>query len=187
MLTGIIIAGGQSKRMGFDKTQIVYQNLTFMDRAVQLLTTVTSEIIISSNQPQSEYPYPVIKDKYPNIGPIGGLVSCLPLIKTEYAIILPVDLPLFSGELIQKLIQSSDLTKQINILSIDGRPQMLTGIYHKSVQTLIEKQIEKKDYTLRHLLNTATYKMIDATTYRHYFFNVNRPENLKILKNEYEK
>ncbi len=186
MFTGIVIAGGQSKRMGFDKAQIIYQNQSFLEHAIDLITPFTSDIIISSNRAVSNSDYTVIADEYKNIGPIGGLATCLSQIPSEYALIVPVDLPLLTPEIIQYLIDHFDPNKQINILSLDNRPQMLVGIYRKKTLPIITQHIERQDYKLRNLLKNASSKTIDGTAFARLFLNVNHPETLKKLNDKHD-
>lgn len=179
-ISGLIIAGGKSRRMGQDKAQIIYQNQSFLDYAVSLVENFTDDIIISSNQsPVTNYP--IVADLYKNIGPIGGLYAGLQAVKNDFVLVLPVDMPLLNKEVFDRLFKNFNSRKQMNIFNLDDRPQMLTGIYHKNILPVIEEQILQKDYKLQHLLQKASYKLIDATAFKSIFVNVNSPVELNRL------
>ncbi len=180
-LSAIIIAGGKSKRMGFDKTNIVYQGKTFLQNAVDLLRTFSDDIIISSNQALSTA-IPVIPDVITDMGPIGGLYACLPKIKYDKSLVIPVDMPLLNAEIINHMIQNADFQKDINIFQVADKLQSLVGIYDKNTVQLMAKQIEQKDYKLRHLLQKSAYHLIDGSKFATQFINVNSPEELAKIK-----
>ena len=76
--TGIVLAGGKSSRMGQDKALLDYQGKRLIDYAIELLTPVCSEILISTNQPGYEnLGFQLIVDQYPDCGYIGGLHAAL--------------------------------------------------------------------------------------------------------------
>jgi molybdopterin-guanine dinucleotide biosynthesis protein A len=175
--TGIILAGGKSSRMGFDKSQILFKGNTFLNHAVNLLRNYTDEIIISSNR-KIETDLKIFADSYKDIGPIGGLQTCLAEIKTQKAIVIPVDMPLLNTHIINKLINQADFNKEINIFKIENRYQMLVGIYDKSILQTIEKQITDKNYKLRNLLQKSSTHIIKLNTFKQEFINVNDNKQL---------
>ncbi len=183
-LSGIIMAGGKSSRMGVDKTHLKLREESFLSHAIKLLEHFTDDIIISSNQSLSTK-YKVVPDKIQNIGPIGGLQTCLPLIKSDKAIVIPVDMPLMTPQIIKYLYEQADLNLLLNLLEIEGQPQMLTAIYDKKILAYIDELITKKNYRLRSFLSLFKVGVIPADHYKNELININRPIDLKkIRKNE---
>ena len=179
-LSGLILAGGKSRRMGRDKAQIIFDNQSFLDNTVSLAENFTSEIVISSNQnPVTNYP--VIADIYKNIGPIGGLYTGLQAVKNDFVLVLPVDMPLLNKAVFKYLLEHINSDKKINVFHLNNRPQMLTGIYHKNVLPVIKEQITQKDYKLQHLLQKTTFNLIDGSAFKNVFINVNSPDELNRL------
>ena len=174
-LSAIIIAGGKSRRMGFDKTKMIYQGQSMLQKSVELAGYFSTDIIISSNR-LPEMDIPVLADKIPDIGPLGGLHTCLKRIKNPKALVLPADMPLLDEQVLEYLIKKADFQKDINIFQAEGRWHPLVGIYDKNILPLIEKQIAEKDYKLRNLLQKSAFHLIDGSSFAGKFININTPE-----------
>ncbi len=183
-VSGIVIAGGQSLRMGIDKHSLIFRNQSFIDRAVGLLKNFTPDIIISANDKSHSYAYKTIPDSVPNTGPMGGLYTCLPLIKNDRALVIPVDMPLLSPEVLRYLLQQADLSKKITVFHANDRLQMLAGLYHKGIVSFLQKQLAAGDYKLQNLLKTIPHQIIEAKNFSPLFFNINTPGQYKKLNLE---
>jgi molybdopterin-guanine dinucleotide biosynthesis protein A len=73
-LSGIILAGGKSSRMGQDKGLMLFRGKQMVQYSIELLNLFTSQILISSNnQEYNQFGFPVVSDIYKECGPIGGL------------------------------------------------------------------------------------------------------------------
>ena len=98
-IAGVILAGGKSSRMGTDKAQIFYRGKPLLEHMQSLLESAGVGNIYISGQNR-------IDDIVPNCGPLGGIYSVLREIKEPEMIIIPVDMPLLSVELLVKLIDA---------------------------------------------------------------------------------
>ncbi len=181
-ISGILIAGGKSKRMGTDKSLLTYGQQSFMERAVNLLRQFTDDLLISSNTDYRDFPYKFVSDNIPNTGPIGGLYACLPLIKHDSALVMPVDMPLLTTEVFSYLLRQADFSKTVNIFKANDRMQMLTGLYHKDLMPVLKQQIGAGDYKLQNLLKKTSHHIIDAGDFSSQFININTPESLQKLQ-----
>jgi molybdopterin-guanine dinucleotide biosynthesis protein A len=181
MLSAIILAGGKSKRMGTDKTKLIYNNKTLLQHTIDLLLPFSTDIIISGNIRQHTG-YPVIPDTIPDAGPLGGLYTCLRQINNKQAIVLPADMPLLTHHIIKYLIDSADYQKDVNIFKTNEQWQTLVGIYSKDILPLIQNQIQLKDYKLRHLLQKSSLNLIDGSKFVKQFINVNSPDQWRKLQ-----
>jgi len=180
--SALIIAGGKSKRMGFDKTKQLFKGKSFLQRSIELLQFFSDDILISYNDELS-VPFRVIPDQIKNIGPLGGLHATLPLARHQHCLVLAADMPLVNRKTIAYLISNADFQKQINILKTNEGYQMLTGIYNKNIFPLIERQIIEKDYKLSHLLQKSTFHLIDSHKFDLDLVNINtRDDLIKLLK-----
>jgi len=177
-IVGIILAGGKSSRMGFDKTKIDFKGKSFLDKTIALMENFTDNILVSSNN-DVDIKYPIIKDEIKNIGPLGGIYTILKNIKNDVALIIPADMPMLDKEIIKKLIENYSENDDICVFENNGKPEMLVGIYHKRLLPIIEKQIEKKEYKLQILLQKSVSKKIDGSLFTQQFININTPDDLK--------
>ncbi len=111
--SGYILAGGKSSRMGTDKAFLKIGEKTFVENAVEILRTVCEsrvKIVLNQNQKHFTEKLPqnltYIFDIYQNRGVLAGIHSALKDCQTKYAVILAVDLPLVTQDVILKLAMS---------------------------------------------------------------------------------
>ncbi|MCP4123602.1 MAG: molybdenum cofactor guanylyltransferase [Bacteroidetes bacterium] len=183
--TGVILAGGQAKRMGGkDKALISVDGERIIDRLISTIKQVTSDIIIISN---SEEDYgtnlPVFKDIYLRKGPIGGIHSALAHASSENCLVLGCDMPYISFELINYIVQHS---KDVDVVvpMHDGTIEPLCAMYNMSIFDEVEDHIRTDRLKLQGLLADLDTKFIEInsnlTFYnRNLFANINTPGDLK--------
>lgn len=178
-LTGILLCGGRSQRMGRDKALLKIQDQPMFSFPLSILEQWCSEILISVNDNRLNIPkYRVIPDEIKEIGPIGGLYSCLKQSKNKYNLILACDMPLITGELLKKMIPFTDLFDAI-VPAINRQPEPLYAIYHKRIITQIEHCIQHNSYSFQQLLSSLNVRYIDVGNEPlNEFFNANTPDEL---------
>ena len=121
---GIVLAGGQSRRMGQDKAKLKRNNTEMLSISKQLLLdTGVQEVLISG----SDYD---VQDIYPQLGPMGGIYSSLQHIAQlgkacEGVLILPVDLPLLTSKTLQQLKTVGELSGKATYFNTHSLPLYL--------------------------------------------------------------
>lgn len=183
-LSGAIIAGGKSTRMGVDKASILMNQQTFLQKAIALISSVTNPVFISSNTAYPAIDLHIIKDQFKDIGPISGIYSILQAIPTQKVLLIPVDTPLLSREVIHYILDNYNVNKQINICKTSDGLQMLVGVFDKSILPILEKQINNKDYKLSCILELVSTQIIDVDRFKDQFININTKNDLANLKSK---
>lgn len=189
-ITGVILAGGKSSRMGTNKSFLKIGNQTIIERIADLMKSVFSEVILITNTPE-EYPFlnlPTFEDIYKWKGPLAGIHSALVHSKTEKIFVLSCDVPLMSKEMIEYIVEyNSD--KPIIFCEAAGYHQPLVGVYSKVILSEVEDFIsttEVSDKSFHHFLKSVEAEIIHPEKLSFYkdelFFNVNRPEDFEQLK-----
>jgi len=186
-LTGVVIAGGQSKRMGKDKVTIRFEGQTLLSHAVKLLEKFTDTILVSSSNTEIETSHLIVSDEFTYIGPIAGIYASLKQAQTQKILVIPVDMPLLNDEIISFLINNIQDEAMINVFSTYNRTQMLVGIYDKALLSIVETQINNNQYKLRDLLQKSSVNIIDGTAFEELFVNANTPIDLQKIKDQYER
>ncbi|UZO79251.1 molybdenum cofactor guanylyltransferase [Aquimarina sp. ERC-38] len=180
-ITGILLAGGASRRMGTDKSLLKFQNSTFIETSVQNLKKVVENILIVANSKPYDYlNIPVVTDIIIDSGPLAGLHSGLTNSKTDLNLVVTNDMPLVDASFLVKLINVFDIKHDALWCFSEGNDIPLLGIYKKSMATTCERLLkngEKRVLQLQNLSSIQKYKV--EATYVSCLQNINTPEQYK--------
>ena len=145
-MNAFVLAGGQSTRMGRDKALLEWQGRPLIEHALGKLRALGIAPRILGTRPDLERFAPVIHDNVPGCGPLGGIEAALSLTDADLNLFLPVDLPLLPTEFLLWLIARATLTEAAaTIPQIEGHPQPLCAIYHRSLLPGIRFALEQGD------------------------------------------
>jgi len=131
-ITGVILAGGKSSRMGTNKALLKINGRTLIEQIAEFLKSLFPKVIVITNSPE-EYMFikiPIFQDVYKQRGPMGGIHSALVNSETENIFVVPCDAPFINKEIIEKILSTSSNHK-IKICHAAGFLQPLTGVYSK--------------------------------------------------------
>ena len=104
-ITGIILAGGKSSRMGTEKGLILYKNKPFVKHIIEAMKPLVNNIIIICNTRAYErFGFKCYEDLIKNTGPLAGIYTGLSYSKTDNNLIVSCDIPLVNTVVLQKLI-----------------------------------------------------------------------------------
>ncbi len=197
-LSCIVLAGGQSKRMGKDKAFLSYKGKTFLRNILEKLDKFCNQIIIVGNKDPELYlneansinaEINFTKDKYPYAGPLNGLLSVSDLIKNEVVYVTPCDTPLLNGEIIPFLVESLDNYDAV-VPQVNGKYQPLNAVYTKNALKKVKDIYEKENVrSLMGFLKRINTKILDENDIKKIdkdlltYFSVNTPEAYQQLKN----
>lgn len=185
-IQGLILAGGQSTRMGTDKALLAINGRPLLYRLVQQLTSLTQQVTISVGSPQREALYreslgglaeavSFVTDRYPGCGPLSGLHAGLSAIADGYAFVIACDMPQLSEALLQQLVTHTD--SGADVIHVAGQP--FHALYHARAAAQIQASLEAKDYRLMGLLHNL--HAIEVTPIESgqtsVFTNLNTPED----------
>jgi molybdopterin-guanine dinucleotide biosynthesis protein A len=190
-IAGIILAGGQSKRMGQNKALLPHPDnaqISFIGYLTAMLTSMCTEVLVVAHDATQaeEFARPgigVVTDRVLDYGPLMGLYSGLSAIRTTHALVIAVDMPFVQPELVSFLLDQS-LTDALLVPVVDNVPQVLLAVYPRTVLPLIEMHIQQGRRDLRSLLDVAPVQYIEEAQLRRVdpqlrsFVNVNTPEDL---------
>jgi len=171
-----ILTGGKSSRMGKDKALVLFRGKSLLQHAIDLFSSFSNEICVSANKEYNTY-LPIVKDRHKEIGPMGGIHALLTSCHADHVVVIPVDTPLISKEIIQELLDNHT-TQQASVCRTKDGLQMLVGIYSKTILPILEKQIQNKDYKLSNLLDIANIQVLDMEKYATKFSNINTLNDL---------
>jgi molybdopterin-guanine dinucleotide biosynthesis protein A len=198
-VTGIILSGGKSSRMGVNKSLLKVGEITIIERMRDLMQGIFSEVILTTNDP-ADYKFlniPIFEDLFKQKGPLAGIHSGLTHSSTEENFIISCDLPFITTEMI-KYIVNIKTEKLITVAKADGYIQQLAGKYAKECASKAEKilneQLSKeigtskqknKNISVLKLIEIVGAEIILAESLPFYkdeiFFNMNDVEDYNLL------
>jgi len=185
-LRGFILAGGASRRMGRDKAQIPWGGGTLLTHAIEQMEPVASEVSIVGTLTAENLAVPVLTDKIPGLGPLAGIHSALSRSTSDWNLILAVDLPLVTPELLAWIADFRVVASQTAIVPrVSSRLQPLCAIYHRKILPQIDQALVRRESSIRRLLERLGTRIIEedqliASGFApEMLFNVNTPEDLE--------
>lgn len=186
-ITGIILAGGKSSRMGTDKGFLKLNNKSFVKYSIDALKPLVSNIIIvSDNADYDGFGYKRVTDDIKNAGPVSGIYSGLQASETEYNLILSCDIPLITAEVLQQLIDAIDDTSEIIQAESNNKTMPLIALYKRSIKNIFKNFLEKDERRLRVAIKACNYKNVALNEiHQNATLNVNTKEEFKQVKNAY--
>lgn len=176
-LTGIILAGGRSRRMGREKGLVEFHGKPLIQYGIDLLSQFTDRILISSdNSDYLEFGCELVPDEIIGQGPAAGLTASLGSSLTKWNLVFACDLPFLEPELISNL-----LINALNTMGVipvhDGVYEPLAALYHKDLVPVFEASVYSGNLALHKILATCKVHYFDASLlikkYPHLFTNFN--------------
>ncbi len=189
MVTGLILAGGASRRMGRNKALLSLGGRPLIQRVVDALQGVSDEVLIIANQPE---PYaflhlPIIPDVQPGYGPLMGLYSGLQAARGELALLVAVDMPFLAPEFLRFLLaQAQEHDADVVIPEAEGKLHPLCAVYRRATcLPAVEAAIARGQRRLIAFHPQVRVRRIPKSTLRTFspdlrvLMNVNTPEELE--------
>jgi len=143
-MTGIILAGGKSSRMGTNKAFLDFDGARLIERTNGVLNDLFSEIIIVTNDPLSYTHFSsalIVTDIYKNKGALGGIYTGLFFASEKHAFVTACDMPFVNKDLIAYLAGRAD-DYDIVVPQSPGGLQPLHAVYSKKCMAPIKKNLE---------------------------------------------
>ena len=182
-LTAIILAGGNSSRMGEDKGLLDLNGIKMVEHVIKTLKEITDDIIIISNNLEYKlFALPVFSDTISGKGPIGGLYTGLSKSNSEKNIVISCDSPFVSSNFLKKLLSiSKDF--DVTVPSYNNRIHPIIGIYNQSILETLEEQINSDELKLMMAIEKLKYQIIEFSSNDKdidpkIFSNINTKEDL---------
>jgi molybdopterin-guanine dinucleotide biosynthesis protein A len=132
-VTGFVLAGGKSTRMGRDKAFVEFNGLTLLARALEVMRLITSDVRIVGAREKFAPFAPVVEDVFRDRGPLGGIHAALRASSTELNLMLAVDMPFVSVAFLQYLVNQarSAADAAVVVPRSDSRFQPLCAVYRR--------------------------------------------------------
>lgn len=181
-ITGVVLAGGKSSRMGTDKSLLLINNRTFIGHIIEALKPCVNDIIIIANSDiHKNSGYKIYKDIIADHGPLGGIYTALTYSSTQDNLIISCDMPFINNALLKYLILSST-DVQVNALTNNGNIEPLCATYDKNCLPIIKTCLKNNFLKMKNVLRQLTVNEIEINNQLFYhpslISNINTPIEL---------
>lgn len=152
-ISAVLLAGGESRRMGQDKATLVFRGKPLWQTQVDLLRKLNPhEIFVSARTDPPWLPADVsfVADAKPSRGPLSGITSTLTRISTGHLLVLAVDMPAMSDDYLQSLYKLLEPARGV-VPRIGDRAEPLAAIYPKCAETDFIMALSSADVSLQSL------------------------------------
>ena len=189
-MTGVILSGGKSLRMGEDKAFLKIGGMPIIERTILLLQELFEETIVITNQ-RKHYQHlglNVFDDLIPNLGALGGLYTGIERSSYPYSFVVACDMPFLNRKVIELLTEQTGDFDVIIPKTEDGL-QPLHAIYSKGCLSAILQVLKEKKNRIIDIFPLVRVNVIDEKRFlsldpnRLSFVNLNTPEDLLFLRN----
>jgi molybdopterin-guanine dinucleotide biosynthesis protein A len=162
-ITGIILAGGQSKRMGTDKGLIGLSGKPLISYAIDTLSGICGEILISANDDAyNSFGLKVVPDLMTGQGPMGGIYSCMKAVKTKYVIVLSCDMPFVDKQIIDLLLTGKNHYQAV-LPGHKGFMQPVCALYNSEILPIIEHHLFSGKLKLAGFIEMLNHKIVEIS------------------------
>lgn len=145
---GFVLAGGRSSRMGKDKALVDFAGQPLVVRAVGILEQAGLVASIAGARSQLGQFAPVVEDLGANarLGPLSGICSALATCSAQYAVFLPVDLPLMPASLVVYLLFHARVSgAPVTIPSVNGFAQTFPAVVDRDSLPVLQARLDAGD------------------------------------------
>ena len=183
-LTGVILAGGASSRMGTDKAHLAWGSRTLIAHVIETLRPVVNEVIVAVKDARKfcGLNAKVVEDLVPDAHALGGLYTGLVLASHERCLACACDAPFLNPRLVRFLVEQAVGYDLVIPRTAHGL-QPLHAVYAKSALPAIEQQLHRQQWDLCALVPKVRAKIIEPALMAPYdpeglsCFNLNTPED----------
>ena len=196
-ITGVILAGGESKRMGRDKSTLEFSGDRLIKKTVQLFKSLFPDVIVISKETDhlKDLDCPVIEDMVPDRGAMIGILTAFKNSTKEAIFVAACDMPFLNKELISYII-SEGSGFDVALPVVAGKRHPLHGLYSRASSGPMSEALKKGKKSLNAFINSLApekvrlideeeIKQIDAEALS--LFNMNTVEEFEMAKNIVDK
>ncbi|MCX5724738.1 MAG: molybdenum cofactor guanylyltransferase [Nitrospirae bacterium] len=190
-VTGVLLAGGKSRRMGEDKRHLLVGEQTLLDRGLAVLRSIFQEVlvVIAQDSPPLVVEALVVRDLIPDCGSLGGLYTGLMQATTPYIFVVACDMPFLDPMVIVEFT-SRRASADIVMAKLASRVHPMHALYSKRCVPVVEQMIQARQLKIQEMVSDRSLhvryvteddlRTIDPSGRS--FQNVNTPADLEVAR-----
>lgn len=192
-ITAVILAGGQSRRLGRDKAVEPFDGEPLLRRVIRRaadgVNAGAGDVVVVVADPTRIAALPLepgqrmAVDAFPGSGPLGGIYTGLAAARTDWSLVVACDLPFLSVPLLRYM---AGLRDGVDIVApiCNGRAEPTHALYSRRCRPAIAARLQAGQLKTADLFSDVAVRYVDETEIRRFdpellsFFNINRPADL---------
>lgn len=191
-VSGVVLAGGKSKRMGMDKRHLSVHGKPLLDRVTSVLLELFPEVLLvlaEEDISKQDDRIRIVTDLVPGCAAVGGLYTGLYHSRHPRVFVVACDMPFINPAVIELFLQKADATDIVLAQLVTGL-QPLHGLYSKHCLPFLKAMIDARDLRLQniadqqglavHRIPETEIKRLDPQLLS--FLNVNSPADLELAQ-----
>jgi molybdopterin-guanine dinucleotide biosynthesis protein A len=193
-VTGILLAGGKSRRMGKDKRFLLIGERSLFERSFGVLRSLFQNVlvVIAQDSPPLKADVPVLHDLVPDCGSIGGLYTGLRQALTEHVFLVACDMPFLNPEVIRYMVRlKSDV--DIVIPRLENGLQPTHALYSRRCLPVVEEMVRSRRVKIQDIVSHPSLhvrlitesELFEIDPEGRSFLNVNTPSDLESARKAY--
>jgi molybdenum cofactor guanylyltransferase len=187
--TALILAGGESQRMGQDKACLLFSGMTLLEKIASVLQPLFANIIVSTKDSRPTCGLPQILDHPAHKGPLAGLLAGLEHASTSWVFAVGCDMPFIVPGLIEYLAGLREGCDAI-VPVVSNHPQPMAAFYsRRSLDTLHDLMSDGASHSMREFLDRISVRYVNEEELKEYdpmlttFFDLDTPQDIALAQN----
>ena len=188
-VTGVVLAGGASRRLGRDKRLEPFNGEPLLSRVMARLGSVCEELVAVVADASVESGLPVaagtriVEDRYPGKGSLGGIYTGLSAASNPWIFVVACDMPFLDTKLIEHMLSLRE-GHDVVVPVVAGRPEPTHAAYAQACLAPIRDRLERDELKIVGFFDDVRVRRIPEDEVRRYdpdlltFFNINTQGDL---------
>ena len=190
-ITAVILAGGQSRRLGRDKAVEPFAGEPLICRVIRRASEAVSAdqvvVVVADRARAAALPldgsHQTAVDVFPDCGSLGGIYTGLNAASTDWSLVTACDMPFLSAPLLAYMAGLRDGVDAV-VPVVDGRPEPTHALYSRGCLPAIETRLRVGQLKISGFFDNVAVRYVPESAIREFdpdllsFFNINRPEDL---------
>ena len=191
MVTGAVLAGGESRRFGRNKALEPYRGKRFIDHCVESLRLHCGPLLVVANDLSLLYDVnaTLVRDVLPHQGPLGGIYTALLFSPWEWVLVKATDMPFLVPELVTLLLQARE---QVDVVvpTVAEYYEPLLALYHRRCLPVVADTLQREERRIVDFYRKVKVRAVSEAEWRpadpqgRSFWNMNTPEDWQQLQQE---
>jgi molybdenum cofactor guanylyltransferase len=195
-VTGVLLAGGKSRRMGEDKRFLPIGETTLYEHSLAVLRSVfqTVVVVIAQDSPPLESDVPVWRDLIPGCGSLGGLYTGLKQAMTPSVFAVACDMPFLDPVTVRYFVKVQGEADLV-MAKLQNGLQPMHALYHRRCLPVMESLIEARKLKIQQMADHPSLRvrlvtadeLVGIDPAGRSFYNVNTPADLRAARSLHDK